>query len=166
MREHAVRLLCSTAVSVSLGLCDAVCTTHKEECNAAGKQWRPRHMLTKDLCWGAPVASMVSSSPLPCILVGLMGLAGGHPAPSPARPPHPACTCTLMPPPTHMHTRMRPCLQLYDRITVKQETPLLKTNRAFRNVSTSEDPIMKCGLGGGEDDCVDSFCVRVNRGGG
>ncbi|KAF5837662.1 eukaryotic translation initiation factor 3 subunit D [Dunaliella salina] len=31
----------------------------------------------------------------------------------------------------------------YDRITVKQETPLLKTGRAFRNVSTSEDPIIR-----------------------
>jgi hypothetical protein len=34
-------------------------------------------------------------------------------------------------------------LQAYDRITVKQETPLLKTGRAFRNVSTSEDPIIR-----------------------
>lgn len=37
-----------------------------------------------------------------------------------------------------------PCVsQAYDRITVKQETPLQKTGRAFRNVSTSEDPIIR-----------------------
>lgn len=32
----------------------------------------------------------------------------------------------------------------YDRTTVKQETPLVKTSRAFRNVSTSDDPIIRC----------------------
>lgn len=31
----------------------------------------------------------------------------------------------------------------YDRIIVKSETPLEKTRRAFRNVSTSQDPVIK-----------------------
>ena len=35
--------------------------------------------------------------------------------------------------------------QAYDRITIKSETPLEKTRRAFRNVTTSEDPVIRCG---------------------
>ncbi|GAX73308.1 hypothetical protein CEUSTIGMA_g762.t1 [Chlamydomonas eustigma] len=31
----------------------------------------------------------------------------------------------------------------YDRITIKSETPLEKTRRAFRNVTTSEDPVIR-----------------------
>lgn len=33
--------------------------------------------------------------------------------------------------------------KIYDRITVKSETTLEKTKRAFRNVTTSDDPIMR-----------------------
>lgn len=31
----------------------------------------------------------------------------------------------------------------YDRVTVKQETPLEKTKRAFRSVTTSDDPVIR-----------------------
>lgn len=31
----------------------------------------------------------------------------------------------------------------YDRVTVKSETTLEKTKRAFRNVTTSDDPIIR-----------------------
>lgn len=31
----------------------------------------------------------------------------------------------------------------YDRVTVKSETNLEKTKRAFRNVTTSDDPVIR-----------------------
>lgn len=105
---------------------------------AAGRESRPRCVSVRR----GPAATGADGR---CSWTGKRGDAQGRRVcvltavlrPSPNASPHP------------LHARGR-CGELefydkvYDRITVKSNTSLEKTKRAFRNVTTSDDPVIRC----------------------